>query len=90
MQRRRVSPSVRGAILGNTRGSAEHVEPSSCVAVRKLKPHPAQESPSSELRVLGRSALRTQNQRAETGLSMRVDASLYLGQWPQRQPWGEA
>ena len=49
VQRRQVSPSVRGAILGNTRGSAEHVEPSSCVAVRKVKPHPAQESPSSEL-----------------------------------------
>lgn len=49
VQRQRVSPSVRGAILGDTRGSAEHVEPSSRVGVGKVKPHPLQESPSSEL-----------------------------------------
>ena len=49
MQRRWVSLLVRGAILGNAQGRAEHVEPSSCVSVRKVKPHRVQESLSSEL-----------------------------------------
>ena len=49
VQRRWVSLLVRGAILGNARGRAEHVEPSSCVSVSKVKPHRVQESLSSEL-----------------------------------------
>lgn len=91
MQRRQVTPLIRGAILGNTQGSAGHVEPSSRVSVRNETPHKVQESLSSELPEF-LEGLHCEGEISGQKLASAYACTLplFLGQWPQRQPWGQA
>ena len=91
VQRRQVTPLIRGAILGNAQGSAEHVEPSSRVSVRNEKPRKVQESLSSELpEFLEGLHCEAEISRQKLASAYAWTLHLFLGQWPQRQPWGQA